>query len=230
MKTRNIIFSEKGVVMVEAAIYFPVVICVVVGMLYYGLFFLQEAAMNYEVQRMISYASKDAGNPGYHVFPVATSNSIEFEYAGNQPSKTEVEEYYNEYHRNIGSLYRGIAGIFGGGQYEYDDLFERMTRNGLLFRFTLDPKMEVKKSLFGTSITASVDYSMPMPGVLRYLGLSDRLTIRSASYCNAVNPADFIRNTDLAVDLVEFAAKKLGISENLSSAIEKAKNIINTIF
>ena len=69
-----------------------------------------------------------------------------------------------------------------------------------------------------------------MPGVARYLGLEEQMVIRSASYCHAVNPSDFVRNTDLAVDLVEFAAEKLGVSNKLDVAIGKAKNIINKIF
>ena len=117
-----------------------------------------------------------------------------------------------------------------GEKYDYDELLGKMSSNGLLFHFTVEPKVEVDKSLFGTSIVASVEYSVPMPGVARYLGLEDQLTIRSASYCHAVNPSDFIRNTDLAVDLVEFAAKKLGVSENIAAAIGKAKEIINMIF
>lgn len=230
MRKKNFIKSEKGVVMVEAAIYFPIVICVVVTMLYYGLFILQESAMNYEVQRMTAYASKDAGNPGYSVFPVASGNDVEFQYSGDQPSKDQVKAYYNAYHNRISALYRGIAGVICGEEYDYEDLFGRMVNNGLLFRFTVNPKIEVEKSLFGTSIIASVDYSVPMPGVARYLGLQDKLTIRSASYCHAVNPSDFIRNTDLAVDLVEFAAEKLGLSKNLSKIIGKAKEIINMLF
>lgn len=230
MKTKDFLKSQKGVIMVEAAIYFPMVICVVVSMLYYGLFVLQESAMNYEVQRMTVYTSKDASNPGYYVFPVASGNDVEFQYTGDEPSKDQVEAYYNAYHNRISALYRGIAGVICGEKYDYDELLGKMASNGLLFHFTVEPKVEVDKSLFGTSIVASVEYSVPMPGVARYLGLEDKLTIRSASYCHAVNPSDFIRNTDLAVDLVEFAAKKLGVSENIAVAIGKAKEIINMIF
>ena len=83
MRGKEFVKSENGVVMVEAAIYFPIVICVVVTMLYYGLFILQEAAMNYEVHRMTAYASKDASNPGYGVFPIASGYEVEFD--GDMP-------------------------------------------------------------------------------------------------------------------------------------------------
>ena len=230
MRGKEFVKSENGVVMVEAAIYFPIVICVVVTMLYYGLFILQEAAMNYEVHRMTAYASKDASNPGYGEFPIASGNEVEFEYAGDQPSAEQVKAYYNAYHNRIGSLYRGVAGILCGEKYDYDAVFGQMVKNGLLFHFTVSPEVEVEKTLFGTSVVASVEYSVPMPGVARYLGLEEQMVIRSASYCHAVNPSDFVRNTDLAVDLVEFAAEKLGVSNKLDVAIGKAKNIINKIF
>lgn len=216
--------------MVEAAIYVPLVLCVVVSMLYLGLFYMQEAAMNCQVQRMTIYASKDAANPGYSSFPISGSNDIEFDFGGSGPSASQVKSYYQAYHNTPGALYRGISGIFSGSNYDYDSLMTQLANNGLLFRFTIHPSVEVEKSLFGTSILATVEYETPMPGVARFLGLEDTMVIRSASYSHAVNPADFIRNTDLAVDLVTFAAEKLGLSDSLSGLINKSKSVINTLF
>lgn len=230
MSKKDIKNNEQGVVMVEAAIYFPIVICVVVSMLYLGLFYLQEAAINYQVQRVASYASKDSANPGYSTFPVSDGSEFEFNFSGDVPSAGQVQSYYNAYHSSPGALYRGIAGIFGAGSYDYESLLDRMVRNGLLFRFTVTPSVEVEKSLFGTSILASVEYTIPTPGAMRYLGLRDKMLIRSAAYSHAVNPADFVRNTDLAVDLVTFAADKLGVSGTLGNIISKAKTIINKVF
>ena len=184
----------------------------------------------YQVQRVASYAAKDAANLGYAMFPVADNGEFEFAFSGDGPSETQVESYYNAYHSSPAALYRGIAGIFGRGDYDYSNLLDRMVRNGLLFRFTVTSDVSVEKSLFGTSILATVEYSIPTPGVMRYLGMDDLTVMRTAAYSHAMNPADFIRNTDLAVDLVEFAAEKLGISDSLENIMAKAKTIINKVF
>lgn len=225
-KGRN---AESGAAVVEAAIYFPIVICVVIGMLYLGLFYLQEAAMNCQLQLFTTYASKNTANPGYKVFSFSSGSDFEISFEGEEPSPDQVDQYYMAYHNDIGALYRGVAGLFSDEDYNYDSVLNQAVRNGLLFRFDVSPSVEINESLFGTSITASVDYSIPTPGVLRYLGMNQELVIRSASYCHAVNPAGFVRNTDLAVDIVEFAADKLGISDTITNFINKAKEKINEI-
>ncbi|MGN0358761.1 MAG: hypothetical protein ACI4E0_13295 [Blautia sp.] len=221
---------EKGAVMLEAVIFFPTIMCMVVFLLYFGMFLLQESAMNYELQRFTIYAAKNTANPGYKSFPVSSGNDVEFNFLGDAPSDSQVNSYYQAYHGHIGDLYRGISSIFRSSDgSNYQETLRQMANNGLLFRFTINPSVEVDKNLFGTTIVAKIEYSTPAPGVMKYLGLTDEVTIRSASSCYAVNPSDFIRNTDLAVDLVEFAAEKLGFSDNLNTIISKAKEIINTI-
>lgn len=44
--------KEKGAVMIEAAIVFPIVLLTVFALIYLGLFKLQEMAMLYQVQRV----------------------------------------------------------------------------------------------------------------------------------------------------------------------------------
>lgn len=221
--------QESGAAVVEAAIYFPIVICVVMAMLYLGLFLLQEAAMNCQLQRFTTYASKNTSNPGYKVFPFSTGSEFEFSYEGNAPSASQVDQYYMAYHNDIGALYRGIAGLFSDEDYDYNSMLADMANHGLLFRFHVSPSVEVEKTLFGTSIVATVEYSIPTPGAIRYLGLNQGLVIRSASYCHAVDPSGFVRNTDLAVDLVEFAADKLGISDTITNIVNQAKEKINDL-
>lgn len=229
MKLYQSLDDESGIVMIEAVIYFPIVICMVAFLLYFGMFLLQEAAMNCQLQRFTTYASKNTANPGYQVFPFSTGSDFEFSYEGDTPSSSQVDQYYMAYHNDIGALYRGVSGLFSDEDYDYDSTLVEMVNNGLLFRFDVSPSVEVKKTLFGTSIVATVEYSIPTPGAIRYLGLDQRLVIRSASYCHAVNPSDFIRNTDLAVDLVEFAADKLGISDTITNIINQAKEKVNAL-
>lgn len=231
MKKSQKLENEKGFIILEAVIFFPIVICTITFLLYFGLFLFQEAAVNYQVQRLTTYASKNTANPGYSVFPIASGSEFEFDFSGDVPSSSEVTEYYQAYHENPGVLYRGITSIFSSSDgSDYNTLLNEMVRNGLLFRFTVTTDVEIDKNLFGTSIIAKVDYSIPAPGVMKYLGLDDDISIRSASCCYSVNPSDFIRNTDLAVDLTLFAAEKLGLSDSLERIISKAKEIINVVF
>ena len=56
---------EKGAVMVEAVIIFPIVLFTVFFLIYLGLFKLQEMATLYQVQRVAHQGALAVASPGY---------------------------------------------------------------------------------------------------------------------------------------------------------------------
>lgn len=104
--------SQKGAVLVEAAIYFPLVLCVVVAMLYLGLFHMQESALGHIAESAVLEAAREEAYPGYSVFGMNSGNDTDFGWSGNAPSKSEVESYYRSQHGSLGDLYREVGQIF----------------------------------------------------------------------------------------------------------------------
>ena len=60
--------SETGAIMVEAAIYFPITIGIVMVVLYFGLFKLQESYFFFQVERAATELAREASYPGYDSF------------------------------------------------------------------------------------------------------------------------------------------------------------------
>lgn len=230
--------SEKGAVIVEAVIYYPIVICVIVFLIYLGLFHIQSAAIDYEVRQAAVFVSKDISNPGYSSFHSSVGVGGEFQWSGDTPSSAEVEGYYAAYdgsasdgrHR-LSSLYREITHLFKDYESDYGTIVGEMINNGVLFRFFVEPDIEVKNTLLGTTVRVTAKYSLPTPGAIRYLGVGDSVTVfQSGAYAHALNPTDFVRNTDLAVDIVEFIGEKLGLDGKIDAFLGKAKKVINILF
>lgn len=77
------------------------------------------------------------------------------------------------------------------------------------------------------SVQAELRYVVSTPGILKYLGLRDSLTIYTAAYQPAINSTDFVRNVDLAWDMGNFFLKKLGLdgkAQKLGETFDKVKN------
>ena len=70
--------TERGAVLVEASIYFPLVICTVIAMIYLGLFQMQEAALSYVAERVALEASRGEAYLGYHVLGMNQGRNVDF--------------------------------------------------------------------------------------------------------------------------------------------------------
>ena len=59
---------EDGAIMVEAALYFPITIAIVMAVIYLGLFKMQESFFFFQVERAASQLAREIANPGYDSF------------------------------------------------------------------------------------------------------------------------------------------------------------------
>lgn len=89
--------------------------------------------------------------------------------------------------------------------------------------------VKVNSSFLSKSVQAELRYVVSTPGILKYLGLRDSLTIYTAAYQPAINSTDFVRNVDLAWDMGNFFLKKLGLdgkAQKLGETFDKVKNFL----
>lgn len=59
---------ESGAIIVEASIYFPITIGIVMVIIYLGLFKIQESYFFFQVERVASMCTREIAYPGYEEF------------------------------------------------------------------------------------------------------------------------------------------------------------------
>ncbi|MBS6194844.1 MAG: hypothetical protein KH828_04620 [Clostridiales bacterium] len=217
--------EEKGVAMVEATIYMPLVLCTVMALIYLALFNLQEYMMLYQTQRVGAVVAREEAYIGYDVFGMGQDNEIDFSWGGGTPSSDKVTSYFEAHHDDPRSLYREIG---GSGSADTGRFADAAVSSTLIALGTVStPEVKVKNGFFGTSVTVEIKHSIPMPGVIAYLGYEGSTTLKAASYTYSLNPSEFVRNVDLGADLIKFVCDKLGV--DINGFMGKAQEVLGKI-
>lgn len=225
--------TENGAIIVEASIYFPLVLCTVMALLYLALFNMQEHMLMYQVKKIAAVASREEAYMGYEEFGMGSGNEIDFAWGeGSLPSADQINAYYKAYHKKLSDIYREIGrGLANSPRTNYDSRFSNAARDAtLIVMGTInEPEVEVDTGFLGTEITVTITHSLPVPGVLKYLGYDGGRVIRAASYGYSLNPGQFVRNVDLACDLVSYIMDKFGQLESYKQFLEKTNEVLSKI-
>lgn len=224
--------NENGVIMVEATIYMPLVLCTVMALLYLALFNMQEYMLMYQVQRVSAVVSREEAYLGYEKFGMGSNNEIDFLWGrGNVPSAETVSSYYEAYHERLSNLYREIGRGLGGGYADYSAKFENAARESTLIALgsISSPEIQVERGILGTDVKVTITHALPVPGVLKYLGYNGSTTLRVAAYSYSLNPGEFVRNVDLAADLISYIMEKLHLSKNYQEFLDKTDEVLSII-
>ena len=229
--------QEKGAVIVEATIYFPLVLCTVMALIYLALFNMQGYMLMYEVQRVAAVAAREEAYLGYEQFGMGADQEIDFDWGEAQgPSEAQVSAYYRAHHVKASVLYREIGDVLGiitgaGSEAagDYESRFADAGREASLVALGTMSNSEVTidYNLFRTEITVEIEQSIPVPGVIKYLGIDNLGALHTAAYTYSVNPSSFVRNVDLAVDLTAYVLDKLGI--DYSGFVSNTKQVLEKI-
>ena len=88
--------TQRGAIMVEAAIYFPITIAVVMAVIYFGLFKMQESYFFFQVERAAMELARETAYPGYDKFtpdkPMENTR-VDFDWEDG-PTESQVKNYY----------------------------------------------------------------------------------------------------------------------------------------
>lgn len=230
--------KEDGAIMVEATIYMPLVLCTVMALLYLALFNMQEYMMMYQAQRVAYVAAREEAYLGYETFGMGSGNEIDFDWGeGGLPSAADVTAYYQAHHARATDMYReigtalSVVGLTGSNGQSYVTRFADAASSATLIALgsVSAPEVEIDTGFWGTDITVTITHKLPIPGVLEYLGYDGGSTIRTAAYTYSVNPSEFIRNVDLAADLVDHIMEKLGLSKSYHAFLDKTNEVLSLI-
>lgn len=222
--------QERGAIMVEAALYFPITIAVVMAVIYLGLFKMQESFFFFQVERATSQIAREIANPGYANFreEPLDDTGVDFSWE-NGPSDSQVQSYYDAYSGSLTKIYR--LGLDNQIRERLKKYQEALCRTSALFSLgTMEAYVKVDHGFLSQSVQAEIRYVIPTPGILRYLGVKDRVTLYAGAYQPVMNTTDFVRNVDLAYDLGKFLLQKLGMGDKADAFIEKFNKVKELLF
>ena len=222
---------ESGAIAVEASLYFPITIGIVMALIYLGLFKIQESYFFFQVERVASMVAKEAAYPGYEEFQkdgLLESSAIDFSWEDG-PSESTVEKYYDSYGGSLTKIYRiGLSSKMLERMSKYRQALEKTS--ALFSMGTIEGNVQIDSKILSKSVYAQVRYKIPTPGILRYLGVKDSLTLYAGAYQPVMNSTDFVRNIDLAWDMGNFLLEKLGLDGKADEFIKKFNKVKEIIF
>ena len=222
--------NERGAVMVEAVIIFPMVLFTVFFLIYFSLFKLQETAFTYQVQRAAHQGALLLASPGYQHLGDYQTKKIDFtETLSTETAPDVVNAYYQSYHEGIGVIYREIFGYSSFiSKDEVQGFMDRVKEDTLILAgfSVFENKVEIKRGLFSTNIEATVEFGLPTPFVLRYLGFDGELRFKEGASANAISPSSVVRTVDLAGDIAVVVTEKLGIKDDLDKIMDGIKKYL----
>lgn len=224
--------NSSGAIIVEATIYFPIVLFVVMALIYLALFKLQESVVAYAVQRTAAEGAIVVSNPGYERLGDYSSIHVDL---SELPDAQDVANYYENFHSRATVLYRE----FGGPDSWLGDseekvraiLLESVQETSILPGMqATDVDVTVRRSLLGTTVTATVTYTSLPVKLLEYFGLDSTLTLTESATAKSFYAPDLIRHIDLGCDAVEALANYFGFGDTISNFTSNFSKIRDKIF
>lgn len=203
--------NRGSATLVEMCFVFPIVLIVICALLYYGLYFLQAAVVNSYAQKAALEVSRLVSISGYEEFG-NISTATDFDWDGNIPDQETVNRVVSEH-----DPYRYLDFSEGVAVASEEDveLVEAELVSLLKASSFLGGEptcnIEVSNYFLVQSVTVTVEQSFETPFFLTFFGMQDELKLITSVQAGATSPTEFVRNIDIAYDLVNYLLKKLNI-------------------
>lgn len=220
--------SQDGVILVEASLYFPLVIFTVFAMIYFGMVRYQESILTFQVQKLAILGGREVACPGYEVFledgPAAQS-AVDF--SRERDFGSCMENYYS---RHSEHLYQEWKFDYEEERYRLEtELSEILSSRSFLTGLVTTAQVEIHNYVITRKITVKASYGLKSPKFLEFIGVPADLTLKTYVTQSAANPTELVRNIDLAVDLIDFLLERFGVKDQVDSFLKKAEDIKDKI-
>ena len=215
-------------ILVEASIYFPIVIFTVFAMIYFGMAKYQESILTFQVQKLASMGARQVAYPGYEVFDGNGSlQSSAVDFKGGEDFGAAVEQYYELHGKHLYDEWKVQYGE-DASQLEAE-LSEMLSQRSFLTGVESTAEVKISNQVIRRSIEVKAAYGLKSPRFLEYVGVPADLTLRTYVTQCASNPTELVRNVDLATDLISFLLERFGVKDRVDSFLQKAEDIKNKI-
>lgn len=226
--------NEDGAEMIEAVIIYPMVCFCIFFLLYMGLYILQSMTLTSYAQKIAVLAAREIARPGY--ISLITSNNDAYANGAVEMNLQDYsQEITNDNNKKNGSALVQIPTSAAGinvHAYRYwtttifepapllcktDGQYKEMLRTMVKdksFMVTNGDNIVVnistKNNIVAQYVTVSVEQDLARFPILEALGINTP-KISVSARAAATDMDEFVRNTDIAVDVATVVTKKLGI-------------------
>ena len=207
MKQRTFWKDTRGDAVVEATILFPIIFMIFAGLMLLAMYLPTRALL----QRATQYA--------------ATALATERSDTWLRCDPETGEYYWLENKDDLGTVYSTVFGALKGNNRDEalaaEQLVEKMESEGLV-RVTADLKVQygVLNYIVYKEIIVTATKTIKMPVDLSFVGLTNEIPITVSSTAVVQNGDEFVRNIDLAVDLVSDLSEKYGLDKTFGKVGE----------
>lgn len=201
--------DESGAAaIIEYTIVFPIVMAIICILIFTGFAMLDKAALESEVERTALYVSKVVADPNYEDITTrsAASNEIDSIAVGADSITTHP--------------YRYLFGASADTGAAEQTARAQIMKSQLLHNDDVRVEVRVNQGVFN-KVTVTATEGFEMPTFLKSLNMPNLLTIEVTATQYVNEPAEFIRNADLAIDIVEDVGEKTGITDKLHDLSSK---------
>lgn len=210
-KLKRFINDINGDAVVEAAILFPIMIMIFAALVLLAMYLPQRTILQETAQ--------------YTATALATQASdtyIAFDDNGNKIDKTPDISVYI-------TLVKGIAGSNLDVKAQAEKIAAHMAKNAILpVSSTVNVDLEVINYIVYQELTVTLTQTVPMPVDLSFIGFPTELVLVQSASAVVQNGDEFVRDIDIAKDMVIWLDKKLGVSKSLreSGALDQINKVI----
>ncbi len=220
--------SESGVILIEATIYFPIVIFLVIALIYMGMVKYQESVLTFQVQKLAVMGGRQVAYPGYEEFlsdGSLASGAVDFKEDSSFGSS--MEAYYEAHSHH---LYNEWRFDYGNEQAELKRTLEDMlSQRSFLTGISTEANVEIGNYVIGKSISVTASYGVESPKFLEIIGVPLNLKMTTYVTQSAANPTELVRDIDLAGDLINFLLERFGVKGRVDDFLKKVEDIKNKI-
>lgn len=189
-RLRALIADTRGDAAVEAAFLFPIIIMICAALVLLSVYLPLRAAM----QRSTQFAAT----------AIATERSdtwLRFD-------PDTLSYHWLESRRELGSVYGSLIGAFIGNNRDDEDnarqaVINMEKKNIVKPKDDLTVEYGVVNYIIYKEIVVSATRTIPLPVNLTFVGMPEEMRLSVTSTAVVVNGDEFIRNMDLAVDVMD---------------------------
>ncbi len=217
----------RGSATIEYVIVFPVVLLVIFALFYLGFVLHQRTVLDSAVSRGTVYAARLLSDPQY--------TSITDSAGGNGDA---LDFSSGEYNFNISFDIQPYRYILNYSGKNYREKVENKVRSiiaansiwGLSSNVAVD--YHYQNFVLYQQITITAEQTYPLPKILALVGVDPELKLKAQSVQAVTDPDEFIRNVDLAIDVVKqvtgFDIRK-GMSAGSEKILKGIQNVCDKI-
>lgn len=204
-RLRRSVKNTNGDAVVEATILFPIMIMIFSALVLLAMYLPQRMLL----QEVAQYTATA-------VAAEASDTYVAFDDNGNRIRKAP----------DISVYVTAFKGIFGSGdlQDHAQQIANYMAQNAIMpVSSQIIAEVEVKNFVVYKEIAVTLTQTVPMPVDLSFIGFPTELRIEQQAGAVVQNGDEFVRNVDIAKDMVVWLDSKFGISQSLreSGALDK---------